>query len=153
MPRNTLNNGVSTIDNSTAERQGEELRADTQLHNAPALWAKRWLDIPAGLEKTDAHKHAKIEAPRGGVRPRQAGRKRKCEAAVSDTETEVEPQYDVVVNDEEQYSIWPAGKAIPNGWRSVGSRGDKSSCLAYIKEVWTDMRPLSLRRKMEAGGA
>jgi MbtH protein len=71
---------------------------------------------------------------------------------MSDQEAEIESQYDVVVNDEEQYSIWPAGKAIPRGWRPVGNRGDKSSCLSYIKEVWTDMRPLSLRKTMEAGG-
>jgi MbtH protein len=58
--------------------------------------------------------------------------------------------YDVVMNDEEQYSIWPAHREIPLGWRAVGKRGPKSDCLAYISEVWTDMRPLSLRRRMEA---
>lgn len=57
--------------------------------------------------------------------------------------------YLVVVNDEEQYSIWPEAKAIPLGWRDAGKRGTKAECLAYIKEVWTDMRPLSLRKKME----
>ena len=62
---------------------------------------------------------------------------------------EAELKYEVVVNDEEQYSIWPMGKAIPNGWRAVGKNGEKTSCLAYINEVWTDMRPLSLRKKME----
>ncbi|MGH9347811.1 MAG: MbtH family protein [Vicinamibacterales bacterium] len=57
--------------------------------------------------------------------------------------------YSVVVNHEEQYSIWPAGREVPLGWREVGVRGPKPECLAYIKEVWTDMRPLSLRRHME----
>ena len=57
--------------------------------------------------------------------------------------------YDVVVNDEEQYSIWPVGRAIPLGWKAVGKQGKKAECLEYIKEVWTDMRPLSLRKKME----
>lgn len=57
--------------------------------------------------------------------------------------------YDVVVNHEEQYSIWPAGKEIPLGWKAVGKSGPKSECRAHIKEVWTDMRPLSLRKKME----
>jgi MbtH protein len=52
--------------------------------------------------------------------------------------------YMVVVNHEEQYSIWPAGREIPLGWRDAG----KAECLAYIEEVWTDMRPLSLRKKM-----
>ena len=57
--------------------------------------------------------------------------------------------YKVVVNHEEQYSIWPEYKENPLGWREVGKVGPKDECLAYIKEVWTDMRPLSLRKKME----
>jgi MbtH protein len=58
--------------------------------------------------------------------------------------------YRVVVNHEEQYSIWPDFKEIPLGWRDCGRKGKKDECLAYIKEVWTDMRPLSLRKRMEA---
>jgi MbtH protein len=61
--------------------------------------------------------------------------------------------YLVVVNAEEQYSIWPADKNVPAGWNAVGKQGGKSECLQYIEEVWTDMRPLSLRRRMEAGAA
>jgi len=57
--------------------------------------------------------------------------------------------YKVVANHEEQYSIWPDYKEIPAGWRAVGKTGLKTDCLAYIKEVWTDMRPLSLRKQME----
>ena len=57
--------------------------------------------------------------------------------------------YKVVVNHEEQYSIWPADRENPLGWRDAGKSGSKEECLAYIKEVWTDMRPLSLRQKME----
>ena len=57
--------------------------------------------------------------------------------------------YTVVVNHEEQYSIWPAHKEIPAGWRAVGREGQKPECLQYIEDVWTDMRPLSLRRRME----
>lgn len=57
--------------------------------------------------------------------------------------------YMAVVNDEEQYSIWPASKALPLGWRATGTTGTKSECLAYIEQVWTDMRPLSLRRYMD----
>ena len=57
--------------------------------------------------------------------------------------------YKVVVNHEEQYSIWPAYREPPLGWREVGKEGPKDECLAYIGEVWTDMRPLSLRKKME----
>jgi MbtH protein len=57
--------------------------------------------------------------------------------------------YTVVVNHEEQYSIWPADRELPLGWNAVGKIGLKAECLAYIKEVWTDMRPLSLRKKME----
>jgi MbtH protein len=59
-------------------------------------------------------------------------------------------EYVVVMNHEEQYSIWPADREIPAGWRSVGKRGAKQTCLDYINEVWTDMRPLTLRRAMEA---
>ena len=61
--------------------------------------------------------------------------------------------YKVVLNDEEQYSIWPADRENPPGWRDAGKVGAKADCLAHIKEVWTDMRPLSLRRQMaEAEG-
>ena len=58
--------------------------------------------------------------------------------------------YRVVVNQEEQYSIWPEDRELPLGWRDAGKRGPKQECLDYIKEVWTDMRPLSLRKKMES---
>src|SRR5258708_38548102 len=58
-------------------------------------------------------------------------------------------EYQVLVNTEEQYSLWLAGQAIPNGWRQVGPTGQKQVCLDYVKEVWTDMRPLSVRKAME----
>ena len=67
-----------------------------------------------------------------------------------DNETEDKTIYSVVVNHEEQYSIWPSYKTIPKGWDAVGKTGTKEECLAYIKEVWTDMRPLSLRKSMDA---
>ncbi|MDO9187437.1 MAG: MbtH family protein [Bacteroidia bacterium] len=57
--------------------------------------------------------------------------------------------YQVVVNHEEQYSIWPEYKEIPGGWRAVYKTGNKQECLNYIKEVWTDMRPLSLQIQMQ----
>ncbi len=56
--------------------------------------------------------------------------------------------YKVVLNDEEQYSIWPADRDNPLGWRDAGRVGPKPECLEYIKTVWTDMRPLSLRKSM-----
>jgi MbtH protein len=55
----------------------------------------------------------------------------------------------VVVNLEDQYSIWPTDKEIPAGWTESGKKGTKEECLAHIKEVWTDMRPRSLRVLME----
>ena len=69
-----------------------------------------------------------------------------------DREDEV---FRVLVNHEEQYSIWPDWKTIPGGWRDTGMAGDKNTCLDYIEKVWTDMRPLSLRRFMDeqASGA
>ena len=57
--------------------------------------------------------------------------------------------YKVVMNHEEQYSIWPADRENALGWTDAGTTGTKEECLAYIKEVWTDMRPLSLRKRME----
>ncbi|WP_173080514.1 MbtH family protein [Phytohabitans rumicis] len=59
-----------------------------------------------------------------------------------------ERTYQVVVNDEEQYSIWLGDRELPAGWRAEGTRGDRAACLAHIGQVWTDMRPLSLRRHM-----
>ena len=59
------------------------------------------------------------------------------------------PVYDVVINHEEQYSIWLANTDPPKGWRKVGKSGSKEECLKFIKEVWTDMRPRSLREQME----
>ena len=56
--------------------------------------------------------------------------------------------YKVVVNHEEQYSLWPADRENAPGWRDAGKTGDKAECLEYIKTVWKDMRPLSLRKKM-----
>jgi len=58
--------------------------------------------------------------------------------------------YKVVVNNEEQYSIWPVDKQNPLGWKDAGKTGPKQDCLGYIKEVWVDMRPLSLRLRMDA---
>jgi MbtH protein len=57
--------------------------------------------------------------------------------------------YKVVVNHEEQYSIWPVDRKNPLGWRDAGKDGKKAECLEYIREVWTDMRPLSLRKQMD----
>ena len=57
--------------------------------------------------------------------------------------------YKVVVNSEEQYSIWPVDRENPPGWREAGKSGTRPECLAYIQEVWTDMRPLSIRQQME----
>jgi MbtH protein len=58
-------------------------------------------------------------------------------------------EYSVVVNDEEQYSIWFGDRDPPAGWRKVGVSGSKQVCLDYIGSVWTDMRPASLRCKLE----
>ena len=55
--------------------------------------------------------------------------------------------YKVVLNHEEQYSLWPADRENPSGWKDDGKSGTKQECLSHIKQVWTDMRPLSLRKK------
>lgn len=58
--------------------------------------------------------------------------------------------YEVVVNDEEQYSIWPATRPRPAGWHAAGHTGSREACLAHIGEVWTDMRPRSVRASLAA---
>jgi len=63
-------------------------------------------------------------------------------------EEEDDRTYQAVVNQEEQYSIWPAGRELPLGWQLAGKTGTRLEVLAWIEEVWTDMRPLSLRKKM-----
>lgn len=67
---------------------------------------------------------------------------------MSRDEREDTTTYKVVVNHEEQYSIWPADRENALGWEDAGKVGMKQECLDFIKEVWTDMRPLSLRKKM-----
>lgn len=69
--------------------------------------------------------------------------------SLNDSDSNDNTIYKVVVNHEEQYSIWPEYRENPLGWKDAGKIGSKDECLAYIKEVWTDMRPLSLRKKME----
>jgi MbtH protein len=69
---------------------------------------------------------------------------------VSDWDEDPYDRYFVVLNDEEQYSIWPCVRTIPGGWRKAGFEGPKAECLQHIDEVWTDMRPRSLREQMEA---
>ncbi|ALC26039.1 MULTISPECIES: MbtH family protein [Streptomyces] len=64
-----------------------------------------------------------------------------------------ESLYRVVLNDEEQYSIWQAERELPAGWRAEGTQGSKEECLDHIGRVWTDMRPASLRRRMESEAA
>jgi len=67
------------------------------------------------------------------------------------TDTEEDKKiYKVVINHEEQYSIWPQYRDNPRGWKDVGKSGLKAECLEYIQQVWTDMRPRSLRERMEA---
>lgn len=58
--------------------------------------------------------------------------------------------YMVLVNDEEQYSLWHTSKALPNGWRDVGVYGSKEDCLAHVERVWTDITPLSVRKRLES---
>src|SRR3954453_7126804 len=67
---------------------------------------------------------------------------------MAETAEREDQTYHVVVNHEEQYSIWPTDQELPDGWRPEGVTGTKAECLGHIDEVWTDMRPLSLRRYM-----
>ena len=56
-------------------------------------------------------------------------------------------RYAVVVNLEEQYSIWPEDRPLPLGWTAVGKTGTRTECLTYVEQVWTDMRPRSVRQR------
>jgi MbtH protein len=72
---------------------------------------------------------------------------------MSVSEQEDTTVYRAVVNHEEQYSIWPVDRDLPRGWSEAGKSGPKPEVLGWIEEVWTDMRPLSLRKQMEAAEA
>lgn len=66
------------------------------------------------------------------------------------TVDEYQEMYLVLINHEEQYSLWPSYKPIPDGWKkAIGEEKAKEECLAYVDKIWTDMRPLSLRKQME----
>jgi len=58
-----------------------------------------------------------------------------------------ETTFTVLINHEEQYSLWPAEKSVPNGWRVADIKGSKAECLKFVEANWQDMRPLSLRQK------
>lgn len=66
------------------------------------------------------------------------------------TDSAAADEYLVVLNDEEQYSIWPGDKHLPDGWQAEGTRGGKETCLDHIERIWTDVRPLSVRRRLAA---
>ena len=63
---------------------------------------------------------------------------------------DADAQYLVLVNDEGQHSLWPAGIAVPDGWTTVHGADSRSNCLGYVEEHWTDMRPASLVRAEQA---
>jgi MbtH protein len=65
---------------------------------------------------------------------------------------DLQEDYTVLLNEEEQYSLWPLSQEIPAGWRSAGKQGSREDCFRYVDEVWTDMRPLSLRKRMTEQG-
>ena len=66
--------------------------------------------------------------------------------------TDPAEQWLVVLNDEEQFSIWPDAREVPAGWRLEGTRGSREDCLEHIERTWTDMRPLSVRRALDVTG-
>ena len=67
---------------------------------------------------------------------------------MSGEESDRSEAFVVLINDEEQHSLWPAQKSIPAGWRIVGPRGSKAECLEYVERVWTDITPLTVRKRM-----
>lgn len=73
--------------------------------------------------------------------------------ASSDVTERADEQYVIVRNHEDQYSIWRADKQVPDGWQTIGEPAVKDECLQRIGEIWTDMRPASLRASMDTGRA
>lgn len=101
------------------------------------------------------------KAPAGWMDTKIRGSWEKCQAYIKEVWTDMRPfsirkmdlpdnsGYRVVINHEEQYSIWPAELELAKGWKNAGMKGTLADCTDYIREVWTDMRPLSLRRRVE----
>ena len=107
------------------------MRAEARERRAPEIGPTPMLDLHI--------------APTAGLASRLSISQNQCmSTSILDDE---EALFEVVVNHEEQYSIWPADREPPVGWRKVGTSGKKADCLARINQVWTDMRPLSLRRR------
>lgn len=79
----------------------------------------------------------------------QAGAKVEDTQRVASRDDDSDPfkTYSVVINIEDQYSIWPQGRDVPAGWKEVGHSGSKAECLQYIEENWTDMRPKSVKER------
>lgn len=67
--------------------------------------------------------------------------------------TDSNETYIVLINHEEQYSLWPSAKSVPAGWTVAKTEAPKAECLQFVEENWTDMRPLSLRKAMEQAQA
>lgn len=98
------------------------------------------------------------KAPSGWKDTRFAGTLDQCQDYIEEVWTDMRPlsirkmnlpkdaPYKVVINHEEQYSIWPMEKPLPKGWKALKAKGTLNECMDYIEEVWTDMRPLSLRK-------
>ena len=98
-------------------------------------------------------------APKGWKDTKIRGNQAKCRQYIEEVWTDMRPlsirrmnlpdnsPYMVIINHEEQYSIWPEELALPRHWKAVGFKGDLAKCNKYIEEVWTDMRPLSVRKR------
>ena len=96
--------------------------------------------------------------PKGWKATEFSGTQAKCQDYITEVWTDMRPlsiqkmnlpvdtEYSVVVNHEEQYSIWPRKLALPKGWKPTDFHGARYPCVKYIREVWTDMRPLSMRK-------
>lgn len=100
------------------------------------------------------------EPPKGWENTKINGTQKECHQYIEEVWTDMRPlsirkknltetsKYMVVINHEEQYSIWPATSDIPKGWKAAGLRGTLPQCTDHIKKVWTDMRPLSIRKQL-----
>jgi MbtH protein len=132
--------------------------AHRQVATSPSAGPKR-LGNGGDVPGTSAEHTSQRTAGRGAGQPRgpygRPERANRNEVAVTNPFEDADAPYRVLVNDEGQYSLWPADIAVPDGWVTAHDTDSRSNCLDYVEEHWTDMRPLSLVRAegRERGGA
>jgi MbtH protein len=130
--------------------QGQNLEGKDSAYKVVINHEEQYSILPVKMENPEGWKDTKIR-----------GNQRKCQQYIEEVWTDMRPlsiremnlptktRYMVVINHEEQYSIWPQNLDVPKTWKALKVQGDLKKCNAYIEEVWTDMRPLSVRKRLK----